>query len=207
MGSHTVTPYRMPTTEELPSPAHYGRCHAERCVLVIHDMQHGFLRAFARDQSPAVELVHNVGKLRDTCRELGVPIVYSAPFGAGPGRWRGLDDTGDPGAGMIVEAVAPRACDLKVSRWREDAVRQAMLRDLLHQQGRDQVIVAGLHARSGCLRTVVDAHAHDLEAFFVADGVADISRGHHDGAVRAAVEHAVPTTAGTVIGELLGVLR
>jgi bifunctional isochorismate lyase/aryl carrier protein len=206
MGSHTVTPYRMPTAAQLPSPARYGRCHAERSVLVIHDMQHGFLRAFAGDLSPAVELVHNIGKLRDTCRELGVPIVYSAPFGAGPGRWRGLDDTGDPSAGLIIEAVAPRPRDIRVSRWREDAFRQAMLRDLLDRHGRDQVIVTGLHARAGCLRTAMDARTHELEAFFVADAVADISRRHHDGALLSAAEHAVPTTAGTVIGELLGVL-
>lgn len=193
MGSHTVTPYRMPTTAHLPIPARNDRCDVQRCLLVIHDMQLGFLRAFAGDRSPAVELVHNIAKLRDTCRELGVPIVYSAPSGAEPL--------------PVVTAVGPRPCDPRVGRRREPERRQEVLRDVLHKAGRDQVVVTGLHARGGCLNTVVDATGLGMAAFFVADAVADFSRGKHDQAVCAAAEHAVPTTAGRVIGELLGVLR
>jgi isochorismate hydrolase len=193
MGPHTVTPYRMPTVAHLPSPARYGRCHAERCLLVVHDMQHGFLRAFAGDRSPALELVHNIAKIRDTCRELGVPIAYSAVSGAQP--W------------PVLAAVGPRPRDLRLRRRRDNGARQETLAAALSAQDCDQVIVTGLHARGGCLRTAMDAHALGVEAFFVADAVADYSRDKHEQALRSAAEHAVPTTSGTVIGELLGVLR
>lgn len=194
MGPLTVKPYRMPTAAHLPSPARYNRCHAERCLLIIHDMQHGFLRAFADDRPPALDLVHNIAKIRDTCRELGVPIAYSSVVS-------GVRPSPD------VAEVGPRPRDMRLPRRRGGRARQELLASALQAQGRDQLIITGLHARGGCLRTAVDAHALGVDAFFVADAVADYSRAKHEQALRSAAEHAVPTIAGTVIGELLGVLR
>lgn len=50
----------------------------KRAVLLIHDMQEYFLDAYSDKESPKVELISNIKVIREKCKELGIPVVYTA---------------------------------------------------------------------------------------------------------------------------------
>lgn len=183
-----VEPYDMASAAELPRNTVAWQCAAERAVLVIHDMQDRVVASFDGTRSPAVELLHNIGKLRDTCRDLGVPIVYTVR---------------SPAAG--VPALPPWPSDLLVDA--EAGEPYPALREVLDTHGRDQLVLTGVRAHAGCLMAAAGPFLAGVQVFAVADAVADLSLGEHREAVRSAAEFgAMTTTAGQVIGELLGVL-
>ncbi|MBW4716870.1 isochorismatase family protein [Saccharothrix obliqua] len=212
MGLPTIEPYPMPTAADLPVNRVKWVCAPSRAVLLIHDMQNHFLRAFDPDASPVVELVENIRALRQTCHALGIPVVYSAQPGGQSTEQRGLQldmwGTGigtDPHDAEIVDALAPGAGDVRMTKWRYNAFHRTDLRSLLDSSGRDQLVVTGIYAHIGCLMTAADAFMQDIQAFFVADAVADFSADDHHMAVRyAAGRCAVTTTTTRLITELNG---
>ncbi|CCH30014.1 isochorismatase family protein [Actinosynnema sp. NPDC047251] len=212
MGLPTIEPYPMPTEADLPVNRVKWTCEPSRAVLLVHDMQNYFLRAFSPDASPVVELVRNIRALRDTCHALGVPVVYSAQPGGQSTEQRGLQldmwGTGigpDPVDAEIHAALEPGESDVRLTKWRYNAFHRTDLRSLLDTTGRDQLVVTGIYAHIGCLMTAADAFMQDIQAFFVADAVADFTPDDHHMAVRyAAGRCAVTTTTTRLITELNG---
>ncbi|MGQ0842421.1 isochorismatase family protein [Actinokineospora sp.] len=185
MSLPVVEPYDMSAASRLPRAAVAWCARPERAVLLIHDLRNELVDAFDPGRSPMVELVHNLGKLRDTCRELGVPVVYSA-----------CPDIG------AVDALAPKAADTRL-----DGHFYPALRDLLDRHGRDQLIVTGVRAHAACLMAAAGSHLAGVQVFAVADAVVDVSLDHHRAAVRGAADcGAMITATGQAIGQLLGVL-
>jgi bifunctional isochorismate lyase/aryl carrier protein len=183
-----VEPYDMAAAAKLPRNTVAWQVSADRAVLVIHDMQDRIVGSFDGSRSPAVELVHNVGKLRDTCRDLGVPIVFTVR-GAAAGR----------------PTVEPGQVDLVVDA--EVGEPYAALRDVLDAHGRDQLILVGVRAHAACLMAAGGPYLAGAQVFAVADAIADLSLDEHRQAISSAAEYgAMTSTAGRVIGELLGVL-
>ena len=62
----------------------------KRAVLLIHDMQEYFLDAYSDKESPKVELISNIKMIREKCKELGIPVVYTAQPGGQTLEQRGL---------------------------------------------------------------------------------------------------------------------
>lgn len=62
----------------------------KRAVLLIHDMQEYFLDAYSDKESPKVELISNIKVIREKCKELGIPVVYTAQPGGQTLEQRGL---------------------------------------------------------------------------------------------------------------------
>ncbi|GGS55575.1 MULTISPECIES: isochorismatase family protein [Actinokineospora] len=183
-----VEPYDMSAAAKLPRNTVAWRVDAQRAVLVVHDMQDRIVASFDGSRSPAIELVHNVGKLRDTCRDVAVPIVYTL---------RGRQ-AGEP-------VYVPRPCDLVVDAGAGEPY--AALRDVLDAGGRDQLVLVGVRAHAACLMAAGGSYLAGTQVFAVADAIADLSLDEHRQAVRSAAEYgAMTTTTGRVIGELLGVL-
>ncbi|WP_026425976.1 isochorismatase family protein [Actinokineospora inagensis] len=194
MALPAIAPYPMPTTlpanrvEWTPDPA--------RAVLLVHDMQTHFLRAFTGSQ-PVADLVGNIQRLRDLCRRLGIPVVFSAQPGAQSPSERGLQldmwggGIASPADAEITPALAPLAPDVLMTKWRYNAFHRTDLESLM--TARDQLIITGVYAHIGCLMTAADAFTRDIQAFFVADAVADFTPEDHAMALRYAAGRCATT--------------
>jgi isochorismate hydrolase len=196
-----IEPYPMPSAGELPANIAPWRADPDRAVLLLHDMQHYFLRPFpdaVRDP-----LIANTALLRERSAELGVPVAYTAQPGGMTDEQRGLlKDFWGPGMRMapadreIVEPLAPGAEDWVFTKWRYSAFFRSDLAEKMRAAGRDQLVVGGVYAHVGVLMTAVEAFTNDIETFVVTDAMADFSEEYHRLAVRYAAERcAVVTTA------------
>ncbi|PZG33626.1 isochorismatase [Spongiactinospora gelatinilytica] len=208
MAIPAIAPYPMPA--ETPANRVAWEPDAGRAVLLIHDMQNYFLRAFTPGASPLVELMANVLALRELCGGLGVPVVYSAQPGGQSSEERGLlldfwgDGIGpDPEEAAIVAELAPRPGDVLLTKWRYSAYQRTGLAELMTELGRDQLIVCGVYAHIGVLMTACEAFMRDVRPFVVADAVADFSLEHHEMAIRYAAQRCAVTTTTARIGRAL----
>lgn len=199
-----IAPYSMPSESDIPDNTVCWQLRPDRAALLIHDMQRYFLAPFAPTASPAIDLVRSIADIRRCCIALGVPVAYTAQPGGMTEKQRGLlRDFWGPGMTIgaqdreVVEPLAPREHDRVFTKWRYSAFHQSDLLTYLREHGRDQLIVCGVYAHVGCLMTACDAFTNDIEAFLVADAVADFSLEYHRLALRYAAERcaATPTTA------------
>jgi bifunctional isochorismate lyase/aryl carrier protein len=200
MALPVIQPYAMPVASELPVNKVAWTPDAKRAVLLIHDMQNYFMNAFTAGASPVVELIDHIAELRSTCHELGIPVVYSAQPGGQTPEQRGLQldfwgagIDGGPVQKEIVESLALAPQDTFMTKWRYSAFQKTELLELMEQQGRDQLIVCGIYAHIGCLMTSSEAFMRDIQAFLVADAVADFSEEKHRMALTYAAERCAVT--------------
>lgn len=206
----TIPSYPMPTPGSLPTPVVDWEVEADRAVLLIHDMQRYFLNPFTAGDSPRAELEANVAALRGWAVSRDVPIIYTAQPGGMSAEERGLlrDFWGwgmrrDDGGRTIPPDLAPRTVDTVLTKWRYSAFHWTGLDDRLRELGRDQLVICGVYANTGCLVTAVDAFSRDLETFLVHDAVADFSESQHRQALEYAAARcaAIPAT-GDVLNSL-----
>ncbi|MFE5738578.1 isochorismatase family protein [Streptomyces celluloflavus] len=196
MALPAIAPYPMPTPDALPAQRVDWTVDPRRAVLLVHDLQNYFLRAFTEGAAPLTELLENVGRLTAACRAAGIPVVYSAqPAGQTPAQ-RGLQqDFWGPGlpaepadAAAIAAPVAPQPGDTLLTKWKYSAFARTDLAEQLAGLGRDQLVVVGVYAHIGVLMTACDAWMRDIQAFVVADAVADFSAADHQQALRWAAD-------------------
>lgn len=185
-GIPDVISYEMPTPDELPANAADWKIDPKRSALLIHDMQHYFLRPLAAGGSPYSELVTNIGRLRDACVRAGVAVAYTAQPGGMTRAERGLlrdlwgeGMTKDDADRAVVTELTPGPEDRVFTKWRYSAFHQTDLLEQLRATRRDQLIICGVYAHVGILVTACDSYSHDIETFLVADAIADFSGGDH----------------------------
>lgn len=159
---------------------------AGRAVLLIHDMQDYFLDFYDTTQAPVPELLAQVQRLRAACDAASVPVVYTAQPAQQSGTERGLLNdwwgpglTAQPQRAAVAAAIAPRAQDTVLVKWRYSAFVRSDLLERMQAQGRDQLIVCGVYGHIGCLMTAADAFMNDIQPFMVGDAVADFSAQQH----------------------------
>ncbi|MEU2561375.1 isochorismatase family protein [Streptomyces longispororuber] len=207
MALPAITPYPMPAAADLPANRVDWKADPDRAVLLVHDLQNYFLSAYDAGASPVPELLRNVSALKLRAAALGIPVVYTAQPGGQTPAERGLQQDfwgpglpADPHAAAIADAVAPGPDDRVLTKWKYSGfVRTSLERDL-RDQGRDQLVITGVYAHIGVLATACDAWMRDIQAFVVADAVADFSAADHAAALRwAAGRCAVVTTTDTVL--------
>jgi isochorismate hydrolase len=203
----------MPVAAELPPGVASWEIDPDRAVLLVHDMQRYFLRAFPAGRQPVTDLLHNSARLREASAGAGVPVAYTAQPGGMTDAERGLlkDFWGpgmrvDPEERLVVEPLAPRAADWQLTKWRYSAFFRTDLLDRMRAQGRDQLLLCGVYAHVGVLMTAVEAFTNDIEPFLVADAVADFSADYHRQALDyAAARCAVVTTTDAAVHALTAV--
>jgi trans-2,3-dihydro-3-hydroxyanthranilic acid synthase len=198
MGIPPIRRYPMPEQDDLPLPVPAWRPEPDRAVLLVHDMQRYFVDLLPRNDSPTVDLLANVARLRRAATAAGIPVLYTAQPGRVGRAERGLlHDFWGPGMGTdpavreIVPEVAPAPGDVVVRKHRYSAFHDTNLAALLRGYRRDQLVICGVYAHIGCLATALDAYSRDIEPFLVADAVADFSAADH----RFALDHAARTCA------------
>ncbi|MFF0223452.1 isochorismatase family protein [Streptomyces sp. NPDC004629] len=179
-------PYVMPTPAMLPADRTGWTLEAARSALVVLNLRTRFVHPLEQRAAPVAELLANAGRLIDAARAAGVPVIHAVPAtarrttGRGPLPYARL--TG-PAAGAATDAfvtrVEPQTGDTVLTARTHSAFAGTRLDSRLREQERDQVVVLGLYARTDVLLTAADARARDLEAFVVADAVADVSAGNH----------------------------
>ncbi|MGG7570074.1 isochorismatase family protein [Streptomyces sirii] len=210
MALPAIAPYPLPTADELPANRVAWTVDPARAVLLVHDLQRHFLDAFPAGEQPVTGMLDNTARLAKECRRRGVPVVYSAQRGGQTPEERGLqlDFWGpgvadDPHALAMPEAVAPEPGDTVLTKWKYSAFVRTELEGLLRDAGRDQLVIVGVYAHIGVLMSACDAWMRDIQAFVVADAVADFSRDDHDLALRwAAGRCAVVTTTDALFTEV-----
>ncbi|WP_033282921.1 isochorismatase family protein [Streptomyces sp. NRRL F-525] len=210
MALPAIAAYPLPSAGELPANRVSWTVDPARAVLLVHDLQHHFLSAFPAGEQPLTGLLANTARLLAEFRRLQVPVVYSAQRGGQTPEERGLqlDFWGpgvadDPEALAVPKSVAPENGDIVLTKWKYSAFARTDLEALLRGLGRDQLVVVGVYAHIGVLMSACDAWSRDIQAFVVADAVADFSREDHDMALRwAAGRCAVVTTTDTLLKEV-----
>lgn len=206
MALPAITPYPMPSADELPANRVDWTVDPSRAVLLVHDLQNYFLTAYDREQSPIPELLSSVRELKEQAARLGIPVVHTAQPGGQTPAERGLQqDFWGPGlpddaeAAAIAPEIGPAPADTVLTKWKYSGFVRTDLLERLREQGRDQLVITGVYAHIGVLMTACDAWMQDIQAFVVADAVADFSADDHAMALRwAAGKCAVVATAETV---------
>ncbi len=165
-----------------------------RAALLIHDMQDYFLGKYDVTQAPIPDLIAAIARLRDHCRDLGIPVYYTAQPPVQPDADRALlNDFWGPGltapehqsGAHLVAALTPHPEDTVLTKWRYSAFQRSDLRERLRAQGRDQLIITGVYAHIGCLATALEAFMQDVQPFLAIDACADFSLEDH----RMAITH------------------
>ncbi|SHH53291.1 isochorismatase family protein [Massilia sp. CF038] len=181
-----IATYPMPAATAMPSNRVDWKIEPARAVLLIHDMQDYFLDFYDSAAAPIPALLAQVNALRDACDAAGVPVVYTAqPAEQGKKErglltdWWGPGVTAQPHRASVAAALAPRAHDTVLVKWRYSAFVRSDLLARMQAQGRDQLIVCGVYAHIGCLMTAADAFMHDIQPFLVGDALADFSAEQH----------------------------
>ncbi|WP_199740267.1 isochorismatase family protein [Saccharopolyspora rhizosphaerae] len=189
MALPSIAPYSVPRAGELPANKVAWRPEPDRAVLLIHDMERHFVHAFTPGAEPLNEVVPNIALLRERARAAGVPVVYCAQPGGQTPAQRGLQlewwgpGVADPAMEQIIDELTPGAGDVQLTKWRYSAFQRTDLRTRMDDWGRDQLIITGIYAHIGCLMTASEAFQQEVQAFLVADAVADFSRADHDMAI------------------------
>ena len=207
MALPAIAPYTLPTEAELPANRAGWTVDPSRAVLLVHDLQNHFLGAFPPGEQPLTGMLDNTARVIEEYRRLGVPVVYSVQRGGQTVEERGLQldfwgpgAADDPQALAIPEAVAPVEGDIVLTKWKYSAFVRTELDSLLRESGRDQLVITGVYAHIGVLMSACDAWMRDIQAFVVADAVADFSREDHDTALRwAAGRCAVVTSTDALV--------
>ncbi|GAB3837112.1 hypothetical protein GCM10029963_01680 [Micromonospora andamanensis] len=193
MGIAAIDSYPIPGSDDLPENTVPWRVDPTRSALLIHDMQRYFLDPFGEWKQSVIE---RVAVLRKNCEAAGIPVIFSVQPAHQDRAERGLlfDFWGSgPDARVDIPTELDHSGAAVVVKRRYSAFHRTGLLDLLAEQRRDQILVCGVYAHIGCLATIIDAFMNDIQAFAVADAMADFSLRHH----MTALEH-VATRCGVV---------
>lgn len=187
MGLPQILPYDLPLADALPKVRGPWKLERDRAALLIHDMQNYFLRVYTPDAAPLVPMIRHIAALITAARVAGIPVFYTAQDGDQDRRDRGLQAdlwgpgmSGAPEHQAIVAGLEPAKGDWVLVKHRYSAFHRTNLETLMRARRRDQLVVCGVYAHIGCLTTAADAFMRDIEAFVVADAMADFSREKHE---------------------------
>lgn len=168
------------------------RVDPARAVLLVHDMQRYFVRAFELERDgqplPGAQIniaIANIRRLLDAAHAANIPVYYTAqPPRQNPADRRLLTDFWGDGLqddenAQILDELVPTEADTVLTKWRYSAFVRSPLEEQLKYLGRDQLIIGGIYAHIGCLTTALEAFMRDIQPFMVTDALADFTAEEH----------------------------
>lgn len=186
MSLPVISPYPLPSAENLPSSRIPWTVDLQRVALLVHDMQAYFLRPYQSGTSPITQVKNHIAQLLAFARKSDIPVFYTAQKGDQKLLDRGLQAAiWGPGMRAIPEhetiaaELAPAANDHVLVKHRYSAFQRSPLEAMLQERGRNQLLVCGVYAHIGCQLTAAEAFQRDIEPFMVADALADFSYADH----------------------------
>ncbi len=196
-----IHPYEMPPAGSWPAPRAPWHLRAEKVALLVHDLQDYFLRPYDMDAAPIGEMLQNVRSLIRASRKLGIPIFFSFQPGEQSRNERGLLwDVWGPGIVQAPElsglskALEVQPGDHLIPKRRYSAFFETNLGKILHDRGREQLLITGVYGHIGCVATATEGFMRGIQPFLVADAIGDFSSEDHLTALRQ-----VARTCGVVI--------
>ncbi|MDR9890864.1 isochorismatase [Pseudenterobacter timonensis] len=181
-----LTGYTLPTAADLPQNKVNWAFEPERAALLIHDMQAYFLNFWGENCPMMAQVVANIVRLRNYCKQHNIPVYYTAQPKEQSDEDRALlNDMWGPGLTRspeqqrIILELAPDETDTVLVKWRYSAFHRSPLEQMLKETGRNQLLITGVYAHIGCMTTATDAFMRDIKPFFIADALADFSREEH----------------------------
>ena len=143
---------------------------AARAQLLIIDMQEKFIPAM----HAAETAIAGCRRLIDAAHVLDIPITYSEQYPKGLG----------PTVADLATALgnAPQFEKTHFSCAKDEALAQHIIE--LADEGRDQIVIAGIESHVCVLQTAVDFGERGLQPFVVADAVTSRSPASKDLALR-----------------------
>ena len=162
----------------------------EKTALVVIDMQNDFIQEGAPyESSHGREMIDELNRLTATCRDRGIPVVFTVhahrPDGSDLGAVKHIHPLTSEGralkAGTDGVAMYPKVditdADYTIQKRRYSAFFATDLELLLRNLGVDTVIIAGVATNVCCESTTRDAYFRDFKVIFLADGNGTISLG------------------------------
>jgi nicotinamidase-related amidase len=153
-----------------------------RCALLVVDLQRLFVEGYPPISAPeGPTVLETMNKLSATCRELGVPVIYTAhalrPDLANigileqqfPPMKDGMLSSGTEAVG-IDERYAIEPQDIYLEKPRFGAFTGTDLELILRGKGIDTVIIGGIATNVCCETTAREANHREFKVVFLADG-------------------------------------
>lgn len=166
-----------------------------RSALLLHDLQPYYLDALTGENR--TRIIAQARRLVVACTRRGVPVFASFVPPARRRQDRGLMfDMWGRGPAIGTDDLEP-ALELEsaavhlVAKRSYSAFFGNDLEVALRRHGCDSLIIAGVYTSVGCQCSAMDAFMRDIQAFLVADAMADFTEVDH----RAALERAANTCA------------
>jgi isochorismate hydrolase len=201
--------YCAPDGADLPVSRIAWRPDRNRLAVLIHDMQRYFTRPFGDGHEALGTAISNMRRLRAACARLEIPVIFTAQPGSQSPEQRGLlaelwgSGLAAGADEKILDELRPCESDRVLRKHRYSAFIGSGLHETLRRDGRDQLVVCGIYAHIGCLVTCCDAFMRDVQAFLLADAVADFSLAHHLSALQwVAGQCARVVSTSTLLAEL-----
>jgi gluconolactonase len=194
-----------------------------RCVLVIQDMQNDVMvegGAFAESGAPehaqAQDVVENIKRLADACRQGGIPVIhvhYIVEEGA-PGLkqnaplFQGVKDTnalvrGSWGAAP-AEGLEPQDGDFVVEKMRMSAWEGTRFESLLKGLGRDTVVVTGAWTNMSVEHTARTGADKGYFMVVPEDGCSTMNADWHNASINFALQNVSTVTTYDEVIDAIG---
>ncbi|MFB0510030.1 MAG: isochorismatase family protein [bacterium] len=177
---------------------HRMKPNAKKTALLVIDMQNDFINKGSMVYTPMAEaIVPNLKKLISACRQVKIPVIYTAHVHQDPAVdggmtaewWPELKDkkvlvAGSKGAEIYSE-IAPQPNEKIIFKHRYSAFYNTDLEIVLRGLGVSDLIISGVMTNVCCESTARDAFFRDFRVFFLADGTGSGEEVFHLSSLRA----------------------
>jgi ureidoacrylate peracid hydrolase len=152
----------------------------QRAALLVIDMQKVFVDPEGDSFLPlSVEAGQRLAQVIESCRRVGVPVIYTRHVHHDPSRdggamsrwWRSLITAGSAGA-EIVDQLKPIESETVITKCRYSAFAGTRLEMILRSLKIEDLIIGGVMTNLCCETTAREAFVRDFNVFFLGDGTA-----------------------------------